>query len=607
MNFIFNKDKHKHNKDDREQRYTQRATAKIIDKFAIQGNIKGAIESGRRRIKFLIAMVLCGFTILIWRAVDLMVLSHRVAPASSFSWGFKAPKKIGSILDRNDVVVAVNLPEQSLYVNSIEFLSQNESPEEAADKILSILPNLNKSKLMKKLTNHKSFTFIKKLITPMEAKKVLEYGIVGLHFKPDSKRIYPQNNLLSHVIGIRGVDGGGLQGVEKSFNDLMVNQGKDLQLSIDVRVQHILRSEIEKTVEKFNAKGGAGVIMDVKTGEVLGMSSYPDYDPNHYQNATSDQLFNRATKGLYEVGSVFKAFTMASALNSHTVQLDDIFDTSTPLKVGRFKIHDYEYFKYPLRVPEIFAHSSNIGTSKIALQMGTEIQKKYLKELGLLDKVDINLPEITKPMYPQGRRWTPLSTMTISFGHGIAVSPLHVAQALSSLVNGGYGIKATLLKQTKPQLDKRIFNQHTADTMRHLLRTVVTSGTGRKSEVRGYRIGAKTGTADVAAKGGYNRNARRTTLSSVFPMDNPKYAIVVMIDKPLGIKETHGYATAGWVVAPLVRNIISRLGPMMNIIPKYDVELKPQKTSKYYIRPFNWNKKMGQVTPRHNIHKKWYE
>ncbi|MFN7038123.1 MAG: peptidoglycan D,D-transpeptidase FtsI family protein [Alphaproteobacteria bacterium] len=471
-----------------------------------------------------------------------------------------------NITDRNNILLASNLTTASLYVNPKIIIDH----DEAANKLCEIFPELNYEQLVKDFKSNKNFMWIKRNLTPKEQFQVNNLGLPGLFFEKGEKRVYPHGNLLSHVLGYVGLDGKGLAGIEKYFDEKLISLNtkelKSLQLSIDVRAQNILHEELNWAMEEYKAIGAIGVIIDANNGEVISSVSLPDFDPHNPGTATSEQLFNRFSLGLYEPGSTFKSYTIAMALDSGAVNINDSYDVNAPIRVARFSITDYHAKGGWMSVPEIFMYSSNIGTAKISLDLGKKKQQSLLKLYGLLEPLNIEIPEKASPMYPSEARWSDISTMTISYGHGIAVTPLHLVRTMAAIVNGGYLNDITFIKQaenSKPPI--RIIKEKTSDQMRKLFRLVVREGTGRKANIDGYVVGGKTGTANKTKKGGYHQNSRMSFFIGAFPINEPKYVMLVMLDEPKGTKATGGYATGGMTAAPIVGNVISRLGPLLNI------------------------------------------
>jgi cell division protein FtsI (penicillin-binding protein 3) len=333
-----------------------------------------------------------------------------------------------------------------------------------------------------------------------------------------------------------------------------------------MRVQFALRDELTKGMDEFKAKAAVGIIMDTHTGEVIALSSLPDFDPNDPMASNSDSRFNRATLGVYELGSVFKTVTLAAALDSGKVKLNDQFDATHPIKIANYTIHDFHAENRWMNVPEIFMVSSNIGTAKIALQMGTDDFWAELGRFGLLTRPNIELPEVGDPLLPG--RWGELSTITASFGQGIAVTPLQVVSAMAMIVNGGRKVHPTFLRQDAVKPGPRLISEKTSAEMRDLLRLVVSDGTGRKADVTGYPVIGKTGTAEKAVAGGYAKHRLISSFLSAFPANDPRYAMFIMFDEPQGLKSTYGYATAGWNAAPVTARVVKRVAPLLGLQPE---------------------------------------
>lgn len=475
------------------------------------------------------------------------------------------------IVDRNGEVMATDIATASLFADARYVID----PAETARQLVSVLPDLDQQEVTEKLESRRAFVWLKRDLTPKQQYAVHYLGLPGLDFRNEQKRVYPNGKTGSNVLGMVDLDNRGIAGIERYMDDALgredvsgrpkFDRNSTLMLSIDLHVQHALRDELEKSMAEFSALAAAGVIMDVHTGEVVAMTSLPDFDPNDPMASPDNNRFNRATLGVYEMGSVFKAVTLAAALDSGKVGVNATFDATKPLKVARFTIHDYHAENRWLSVPEIFIHSSNIGTAKIALQLGGEEHRQYLSRFGLLTRPQIELPEAGSPLVPA--RWGELSTITTSYGHGIAVTPLQVASAVSTIVNGGFKVEPTFLRHNEPRLGERVISAETSATMRGLLRLVVMEGSGRKAEVQGYPVMGKTGTAEKALNGGYSRHKLITSFISAFPANDPRYAMIVMFDEPKATKDTFGYATAGWNAAPTTSRVISRVAPLLGIKP----------------------------------------
>lgn len=548
----------------------------------LEGAVKCSVETARGRLLFVLVMFCLSFAALAFRLVSLSVddndtTSHYIATdAVPFT-------ERADIVDRNGVLLATNLKVNSLYADARIIMD----PVEAATQLHRIFPDLSYDSLLKKLSSDKAFIWIKRFLHPNEQKQVNDLGLPGLHFREEEKRVYPHGSLLAHVLGVVGENGHGLAGIEKTFNDtlqsLALEENHPLQLSIDMRVQDILRRELTTVYERHNAKSAAGVVMDVNSGEILAISSLPGFNPNMPTDINASHMFNHATLGLYEMGSTFKTFTMALALEKRVTSMKGMYDATDPIKVGRFTISDHHAKKRWLSVPEVYMYSSNIGTAKIADEIGATAQQDFLKKLGLLDTLELEIPETATPLYPD--RWGRISTMTVGYGHGIAVTPVHVASATASLINGGEFHPPTLLKDQHKE-PHRVISTRTSEWMRQLLRLVVSEGTGGRAEVDGYFVGGKTGTAEKPGVGRYDRKRMVTSFVGAFPMDNPRYVVLAVMDEPQGIKETYGYATAGFTAAPVVKNVIKHIAPLLGVEPinKEDPHIKDRFDIEYEIK-----------------------
>ena len=471
------------------------------------------------------------------------------------------------ITDRNGTTLATSLPTISLCADAKKIIN----PDEAAKQLLSVLPELDADKLHEDLHGVKHCVMIKRHLTPKQYYETNKLGIAGLEFRPDERRIYPASNETSHIVGYTDIDDNGLAGVEKELDTPLQDKPEPVALSIDLRVQTILRRELYNAMNNFHAIGAAGLVMDVKTGELLGMVSLPDFDPQHPGTATDDAKFNRDTLGVYEMGSTFKIFNTALALDTGTVHVSDSFDTTHPIEVGHQTIKDFHPENRWLNVAEIFTHSSNIGSARMAERIGAIKQRTFLSRLGLTEKASLEFPEVGAPLVPTVRDWNEATTMTVAFGHGIAVNSVQLASAVATIVNDGIAVHPTLLKATvlpSENSKDRVISEHTSAVMRALMRLVVTHGTAKGAEVAGYLMGGKTGTADkLAANHHYSANARLSSFIGVFPINAPKYLVFAMLDDPKGNAKTYGFATGGWVAAPIVNHVVSQIGPLLDLEP----------------------------------------
>ena len=495
------------------------------------------------------------------RTVTEMVASIPHTPVEATLPGQRA-----MITDRNGQPMAISLSTVALYADP----RQIGDAEDAAKKLKQVLPRLDLAETEQRLQRDKKFVYLDREITPREEQAINNLGIPGINFEPTQHREYPLGRTAAQVLGGVDVDENGFAGVEKYFDQRLRTNTAPLRLSIDLQVQAAVREELGKAMDEFEAIGGCGIVMDVNTGEVLAMVSLPDYDANFVRTAPADDRFNRAVEGTYEPGSTFKLQTASMALDSGMVHIWDEFDASHPIRVGRFTITDFEGKHRWLYLPEVLAYSSNLGAAHIALTIGGDRQRAWLKAMGMFGRTGIELPESARPIIQPASAWKEVVTMTVGFGHGISVTPLHVVRGTAAVANGGLLIRPTILARDpdQPVDSVRVMQTSTSDIMRKLMRLVVTDGFGKAAEVPGYYPGGKTGTAEkVQAHGGYRKHANVSAFMSVFPMNAPRYAVYMMLDEPHGDKATHGYSTAGWVVAPAAGRVIARIGPMLGLLP----------------------------------------
>jgi cell division protein FtsI (penicillin-binding protein 3) len=547
-----------------------------------EGIRRQALDTGRNRLLVTGALFTLAFIVVAVRLVELAVVEQILEEfqAPRLAVGLEMPKVRSDIVDRNGVLLATSLPTASLYANPRQILD----PKEATQKLLRLFPDINKKRMEEKLSSNKSFVWLRRNLTPKRQFLVNTLGVLGFDFQGTERRVYPHGRLLSHALGLTNIDGRGLSGIEGYFNKTLLETHKPLELSVDIRVQSVLREELVRAMLEFKAIGAAGLVLDVTTGEVRAMISLPDFNPNKPTTTGEMSGFNRVTKGVYEMGSTFKLFTVAMALDMGAARLKDRFDATEPIKISRFKISDYHAKNRWLSVPEIIVFSSNIGAAKIALEVGTLGQKKYLKRFGLLTPARIDLPEIGTPLTPA--HWRRINTMTISYGHGISVSPIQLASGIAAVVNGGILYRPRMIKIAKGEniIGSRVLSIDTSKKMRGLMRLVVKHGTGRNADVPGYLIGGKTGTSEKRGhRGGYDRNRRMASFVAAFPMDSPKYVILAMLDEPKGTQRTHGHATGGWVAAPIVAKVVKRMAPLLGLIPSQRVEKSPEPGDDLFI------------------------
>ncbi len=540
-----------------------------------EGIRRQALETGRNRLLVTGALFTLAFIVVAARLIELALADQvvEVARHSRIAVIPEIPKVRSDITDRNGILLATSLPTASLYANPRQVLD----PKEAVQKLAHAFSNINKKKMETKLASDKSFVWLKRSLTPKIQFSVNTMGIPGLYFQRTERRVYPHGRLVAHALGLTNIDGRGLSGVEGYFDEVLRGKKEPLALSIDIRVQSILREELVGAMSEFNAIGATGVVMDVTNGEIRAMISLPDFDPNKPVTAASISSFNRATKGVYEMGSTFKLFTVAMALDSGVTRLHDRYDASKPIKISRYRISDYHAKNRWLSVPEIIIYSSNIGAAKIALDVGTVGQKKYLKQFGMLTPARIDIPEIGYPLTPN--HWREINTMTISYGHGIAVSPIQLVSGIAALVNGGILYRPRVAKILRGEVisGSRVLSKNTSKQMRDLMRLVVRHGTGRNADVPGYLIGGKTGTADKPGpQGGYGNRRIISSFVAAFPINQPRYVILALLDEPKGTRRTHGYATGGWVAAPIISRVVKKMAPLLGLMPSKQIEKLPK-------------------------------
>ena len=474
-----------------------------------------------------------------------------------------------TITDRNGQILAMSLPTASVYANPKEMID----PADVAAKLQSVLPSLDVNVLRARLSSEKQFVWITRGITPRQQIALNNLGIPGIYFQPTGKRRYPQGRIAAQVLGGVDVDGKGVAGVERFFDQRLREDSEPLRLSIDVRVQAAMRDELVQSMTEFHAIGACGIVMDVRTGEVIAMVSLPDYDANKFGEATPEERFNRAVTGMYEPGSTFKLQTAAMTLDSGVGHLWSSYDASHNIKVGRFTITDFQGKHRVLSLPEVIAYSSNLGAAHMAQQMGADRQRSWLQSMGMFTRVGIELPEQGQPIVQPASNWKEVVTMTVGFGHGIAVSPLHVVRGTAAVANGGIVLRPTILAPEPGMAQRtgtRVMQQVTSDTMRKLMRLVVTDGYGKPADVPGYFVGGKTGTAEKNSGHGYKKHSNISAFMSVFPMNDPRYAVYFMLDEPKGNASTGGYSTAGAVSAPGAGRVIARIAPMLGMMPQID-------------------------------------
>ncbi len=519
-----------------------------------------ALALARTRLTFGVLAFFASLAVLTIKLVDFGMFTQDRRPPAERTVS-KHPVERGDIVDRNGRLLATSVVSRAL----VAWPPQIDDVEAAAERLSGALPWLSFDEARQRLSLKRKFVFVARRLTPRDQKAVLGLGLPGIGLRPEDLRIYPGGRLTAHVVGrTEPSDGGpvGNAGAEQRFNTVLSDPTQSVQLSIDIRVQHVLREELARAVEHFSAIGGAGLVTDIRTGEVLAMVSLPDFDPNRQARMEEAQA-NRASLLVAEMGSTFKLLTLATALDRGLLRLASRFDASKPIRAFGHRIGDYRGQDRVLSAAEVVVHSSNIGAARMAERIGAETLKTYLDGLGLLSRPVLELPEVGHPIVPQ--TWRPLTTMTVGFGHGLSVSPLQTTAAIGALANDGVAVPVTLLRRSAPAPVRRVFSSDTSDKMRWMMRQVVLRGSGSRADNDAYPVGGKTGTAEKVVNGRYDRRKRLSSFVGVFPIGNPRYAIFVMLDEPKARKETYGFATAAWNAVPAAGAVIPRIGPMLGV------------------------------------------
>ena len=483
------------------------------------------------------------------------------------------------IVDRNGEVLATDVKAPSLFGEPRRIIDK----DEAIELLTATLPDLDTGEVRDRLSSKKGFVWLKREITPLQQQEIHRLGIPGIGFLRENKRVYPTGSEVAHLIGLVNIDNQGIAGMEKwlDTNGLadLHRAGfatdrlqRPVELSVDLRVEHALRDELLKAKEKYKAKAASGLVSNVKTGEIVAMVSLPDFDPNNPREAHDPDRINRLTTGVYEMGSTFKALTLAMALDSGKAGLGTMFDARGALHYGKFTIHDTHPLGRAISLSEVFTFSSNVGAARIALAQGVEAHKAFLRKMGQLDRLRTELPESASPIVP--KRWSELNTVTIAFGHGLSVAPLQAVMGINAVMNGGYLIPPTFLKRSEEEaraLAKKVIKSETSEKMRYLMRLNAEIGTAKHADVKGYYIGGKTGTAEKVVNGRYSKKQVLNSFTAIVPADNPQFQILVMLDEPKALPETHGFITSGWNAVPTGGKVIARIAPLLGIEPRFDL------------------------------------
>ncbi|MBY3165569.1 penicillin-binding protein 2 [Rhizobium laguerreae] len=560
---------------------------------AIQGTRKRRSAETRQRLGVMIA----GFTLAFVLISGRLVQYGLADPFVTASMG--NPNRVASrpdIVDRNGELLATDLNMVSLYADPRRIVD----PDEVVEKLAVVIPNLDWGDTHKKLRSKTSFQWLRRQLTPRQQADILALGIPGVGFRPEKRRFYPGGVTASHIVGHVNVDNQGLAGMERyldqqGLSDLRVTGMtsdtalEPVRLSIDLRVQNIVREVVAKAMVDYKAEAAGAVILDVDTGEVLAMASVPDYDPNEPSRTLPDGSvdkeyekgwFNRISNATFEMGSTFKSFTLAMGLDEGKITLNSVVDASQPIRMGGFTIRDFKGKNRVLSIPEVFQYSSNIGTAAVADKVGIEGHKQFLTKLGLLTKMETEMPGVATPTQP--KTWKKINSVTISFGHGVATTPLQTAVAAASLINGGRLIPATFLPRSREDaasVSKMVIKDKTSADMRFLYNWNGIKGSGRSAQVEGFNIGGKTGTADKVINGRYASDINFNAFVAAFPMGKPKYIVLSIIDAPT--TGEHGGRTAASTAAPMIKKIISRMGPLLGVKPRFGSPDTP-----YYLESY---------------------
>ncbi|MEM9277593.1 MAG: penicillin-binding protein 2 [Pseudomonadota bacterium] len=543
--------------------------------LTFEGAGKVTVNQAQSRVALAMVVVIIAYSIILGRLV-LLGFSEpdRSVVAQVKDIAITATRP--DIQDRNGEMLATDIVTSSLFAEPKRIVDA----DEAVEKLVTVLPDLNVKSVYKRLTSNAGFVWLKRELTPAKENEILALGIPGIGFRTETRRFYPKGETASHIVGHVNIDNVGIAGLEKYIDDRGLaelrklglatdRQLEPVYLSIDLRVQHYVRDELAKAMQRYQAIAAGAVVLNAQTGEVVAMASLPDYDPNRPVDALKKDRLNRVSAGLFEMGSTFKTFTTAMALDSGKVSMDDQFDATKALRIGKHTINDFHAKRRVLSVPEVFIYSSNIGTAKMADVVGVTGHRDFLHRVGLLSRMPFELPEVARPVEP--KKWRKIHSVTISYGHGALTTPLQTAVAGAALVNGGKLLNPTLFPRSRSLAERegqQVIAPATSAHMRNLMRLNVEKGSGRRAEVPGFRVGGKTGTAEKVVNGRYSSDKRFNAFLAAFPIDDPQYVVLVFIDEPKP-EEGKKSATAGLNAAPVVGNIIRRSAPVLGVQPDY--------------------------------------
>ena len=534
------------------------------------------------RIRLVAGLFVCLYLLIAGRLVYFGMKPEQQSVRRDASEAIAAARP--DLVDRNGEILAQDVKVMSIFAEPRRIIDK----DEATELITAVLPDLNARELREKLGGRKGFIWIKREVTPAQQQAIFRLGLPGIGFLPENKRVYPNGPMAAHVLGATNSDNNGIAGIEKfvdgqgladlhgaGFN-MAPQDLKPIALSLDMRATHALRDELVHGMDRFHAKAAAAAILDVNTGEVVAAASLPDFDPNNPVDALKPNNINRLTVGVYEMGSTFKALTIAMAIEANKVNLNSRIDARGVLSWGRGVIHDYHATNRILTVPEVFIHSSNIGTARMALMVGVEGHKAFLRKMGQMDRMRTELPESAEPIVP--RYWSEVSTMTIAFGHGLAVAPLQAMMAVGAIVNGGYLVTPTFLKRPDDFAKTsapHVLRPETSESLRYIMRENAEIGSARKANVPGYFVGGKTGTAEKVIGGHYSKTKLFTTFMAVVPADKPRYLFMTVMDEPQGLPENGGYATAAYNSGYVTGRLIERISPILGLEPRLELPTLP--------------------------------
>lgn len=541
------------------------------------------LEKSSFRLRMIGLAFLCVFGLIDAKLIKLG-LSHEAPKGLKSAASDAVSGARPDLLDRHGEILATDIKTMSVFAEPRRIIDK----DEAVELLTAVLPDVNARELRDRLGSKKGFVWVKRGVTAQQQAEVYHLGLPGVGFLPENRRIYPNGPIAAHVIGFTNLDNQGIAGIEKYIDgqglgdlkgagfDIKPQDLKPISLSIDVKATHAVRDELQKGIEHFKAKSGAAAIMDVNTGEMIAYTSLPDYDPNNPVDALDPNHINRLSVGVYEMGSTFKAISIAMALEANKVTLNSRLDARESLRYGRFTIHDFHAEHKFLTVPEVFKYSSNIGTARMAMLVGVEGHKAFLRKMGQLDRLRTELPESAEPLVP--KNWSELNTITIAFGQGLNVAPLQAMMAVGALANGGYMLKPTFLKRDTEDArptGTRVVRPEVSESLRYLMRLNAVEGSAKKINIPGYFAGGKTGTADKIIHGHYAKDKVFTTFMSIVPSDKPKYLFLVLMDEPQAVEGTYGYHTAAWNSGEVCGKIMERVAPLLNLPPNLNLPTQP--------------------------------